>query len=61
FGGNPLAWGGAVAPINLLLVQNHHAPAQQKLDILLDVFRHHGREYPDLVYDARGKAMLIAI
>ena len=37
------------------------AQAEQKGDMLLDGFRQLGREYPDLVQDARGKGMLMAI
>lgn len=45
FGGNPLACAAALATIN----------------VLLDGFRQLAREYPDLVQEARGKGMLMAI
>lgn len=61
FGGNPLACAAALATINVLLEQNLPAQAEQKGDMLLDGFRQLGREYPDLVQDARGKGMLMAI
>ncbi|HFS0293349.1 TPA: aminotransferase class III-fold pyridoxal phosphate-dependent enzyme [Enterobacter hormaechei] len=51
----------ALATINVLLEQNLPAQAEQKGDMLLDGFRQLGREYPDLVQDARGKGMLMAI
>ncbi|KAE9798324.1 aminotransferase class III-fold pyridoxal phosphate-dependent enzyme, partial [Escherichia coli] len=40
---------------------NLPAQAEQKGDMLLDGFRQLGREYPDLVQEARGKGMLMAI
>lgn len=61
FGGNPLACAAALATINVLLEQNLPAQAEQKGDMLLDGFLQLGREYPDLVQDARGKGMLMAI
>ena len=61
FGGNPLACAAALATINVLLEQNLPAQAEQKGDMLLDGFRQLGREYPDLVQEARGKGMLMAI
>nr|CAB3502413.1 unnamed protein product [Digitaria exilis] len=61
FGGNPLACAAALATINVLLDQNLPAQAEQKGDMLLDGFRQLGREYPDLVQDARGKGLLMAI
>lgn len=61
FGGNPLACAAALATINVLLEQNLPAQAEQKGDTLLDGFRQLAREYPNLVHDARGKGMLIAI
>ena len=59
--GNPLACAAALATINVLLEQNLPAQAEQKGDMLLDGFRQLGREYPDLVQEARGKGMLMAI
>ncbi len=61
FGGNPLACAAALATINVLLEQNLPAQAEQKGDTLLDGFRQLAREYPNLVHDARGKGMLMAI
>ena len=61
FGGNPLACAAALATINVLLEENLPAQAEQKGDMLLDGFLQLGREYPDLVQDARGKGMLMAI
>ncbi|WP_248638462.1 putrescine aminotransferase [Citrobacter koseri] len=61
FGGNPLACAAALATINVLLEQNLPAQAEQKGDMLLDGFLQLAREYPDLVQDARGKGMLMAI
>ena len=61
FGGNPLACAAALATINVLLEQNLPAQAEQKGDMLLDGFRQLGREYPDLVQDARGRGLLMAI
>lgn len=61
FGGNPLACAAALATINVLLEQNLPAQAEQKGDMLLDGFRQMGREYPDLIQEARGKGMLMAI
>lgn len=61
FGGNPLACAAALATINVLLEQNLPAQAEQKGDMLLDGFRQLPREYPDLVQEARGKGMLMAI
>jgi len=66
------ALGGGVMPIGAtvateevfsVLFDNPYLPAQaeQKGDMLLDGFRQLGREYPDLVQDARGKGMLMAI
>lgn len=59
------ALGGGVMPIgatiNVLLEQNLPAQAEQKGDMLLDGFRQLAREYPDLVQEARGKGMLMAI
>ena len=51
----------ALATINVLLEQNLPAQAEQKGDMLLDGFRQLAREYPDLVQEARGKGMLMAI
>lgn len=50
-----------LATINVLLEQNLPAQAEQKGDMLLDGFRQLAREYPDLVQEARGKGMLMAI
>ncbi|EHU5645235.1 putrescine aminotransferase [Salmonella enterica] len=61
FGGNPLACAAALATINVLLEQNLPAQAEQKGDTLLDGFRQLAREYPNLVHEARGKGMLMAI
>lgn len=61
FGGNPLACAAALATINVLLEENLPAQAEQKGDMLLDGFRLLAREYPDLVQDARGRGMLMAI
>ena len=51
----------ALATINVLLTENLPAQAEQKGDILLDGFRSMAREYPDLVREARGRGMLMAI
>ncbi len=60
FGGNPLACAAALATINVLLEQN--LPARRnKRRYALDGFRQLAREYPNLVHDARGKGMLMAI
>ena len=56
-----LACAAALATINVLLEQNLPAQAEQKGDMLLDGFRQLAREYPDLVQEARGKGMLMAI
>ena len=61
FGGNPLACAAALATINVLLEENLPAQAEQKGDMLLDGFRLLARQYPELVYDVRGKGMLMAI
>ncbi len=60
-GGNPLACAAALATINVLLEQNLPAQAEQKGDMLLDSSVQLAREYPDLVQEARGKGMLMAI
>ncbi len=60
FGGNPLACAAALATINVLLEQNLPA-GRNKRRYALDGFRQLAREYPNLVHDARGKGMLMAI
>ncbi len=60
FGGNPLACAAALATINVLLEQNLPAGGTKRR-YALDGFRQLAREYPNLVHDARGKGMLMAI
>lgn len=60
FGGNPLACAAALATINVLLGKISR-PGGTKGDTLTDGFRQLAREYPNLVHDARGKGMLMAI
>lgn len=61
FGGNPLACAAALATIHVLLEQNLPAQAAQKGQLLLDGFQALGREFPELVTQARGQGLLIAI
>lgn len=61
FGGNPLSCAAALATIHVLLEENLPAQAQQKGNLLLDGFKELAQQYPDLVIDARGQGMLMAI
>ncbi|MEI6945444.1 aminotransferase class III-fold pyridoxal phosphate-dependent enzyme, partial [Escherichia coli] len=61
FGGNQLGCAAALATIHVWVQHNLPAQAEQKGDMLLDVFRELAREYPDLVQEAGGKGMLMAI
>ncbi|NIF58482.1 putrescine aminotransferase [Enterobacter sp. Ap-916] len=61
FGGNPLACAAALATIHYLLEENLPAQAAQKGQLLLDGFRALAREFPDLVVEARGQGLLMAI
>ena len=61
FGGNPLACAAALATIHVLLEQNLPAQAAQKGQLLVDGFRALAREFPEIVVEARGQGLLIAI
>ena len=61
FGGNPLSCAAALATIHVLLEENLPAQAQQKGNLLLDGFKELAQQYPELVVEARGQGMLMAI
>ena len=61
FGGNPLACAAALATINVLIEERLPQRAARLGARMLDGLRKASAPYPEIVVDARGKGLLIAL
>jgi putrescine aminotransferase len=61
FGGNPLACAAALATINVLLEEHLPERAAQLGARMLEGLKEATRPYPEIIVDARGKGLLMAL
>ncbi|MDU2064784.1 MAG: aminotransferase class III-fold pyridoxal phosphate-dependent enzyme [Sporomusaceae bacterium] len=61
FGGNPLAATAALAAISVIKEENLCQQSKEKGEFLLAQLRALQEQYPDLIYDVRGRGLMIGV